>query len=224
MPSFVTRALDPYGYIAPSSPRASGYPQSAVSINGIAEAAINCGDVSVSGVDPAGARRRARELQRRARCGGAASGALPVKLGDHLRRRPVGQTPLRSAAMASPRQHPSTATLPERANHPGPALSDARIHRSLATRPRGIAVTKASDFPLTHATRAWRRWVRHETAHPPIFPTTRRQTWREVQFRPTSGWRSRLFFAFNTSHEIRCDEVGELRCLKERITLRHSCG
>jgi hypothetical protein len=33
LPSFVTRAPDPFGNIAPSSPRASGYPQSAVSTN-----------------------------------------------------------------------------------------------------------------------------------------------------------------------------------------------
>jgi hypothetical protein len=52
---------------------------------------------------------------------------------------------------------------------PNAVTRGSTVARSLAS----ASIAIGNDFALTHATRAWRRWVRHETAHPPLFPASR---------------------------------------------------
>jgi hypothetical protein len=62
--------------------------------------------------------------------------------------------------------------MPHKPATPCPKPS-ARIHRHSLPLPSASITRPINDFPLTHATRARRRWVRHETAHPALFSASR---------------------------------------------------
>ncbi len=71
--------------------------------------------------------------------------------------------------------HHLQRAMPLQWQTPCPTLPDTLIQPSLApSPPRGLRpLSNGNDFPLTHAAHAWRRLVRHETAHHPIYLATR---------------------------------------------------